>query len=148
MTKLFYKETRGSLVFSTPAAAERVSQIHCALRASTWGEMKMLLPPGELQILESSFPLDEDGIIELPADDATDPSDYVPGFTDGDYPQWLQAEQDRLLPHDLLGRFGIRETSVLNGDFWTIDPSNEAALITELQARGIEAQRRDDLNFY
>ncbi len=148
MIKLFYKEARGSLVFAAPDVAERVSQIHHALRASTWGEMKSLLPSGELQKMEPYFSEDEEGNPEIPSDETLNPSDYVPGFSDGDYPLWLQAEQDRLLPHDLLERFGIRETSVLNGDFWTIDPANEAALITELQARGVEAQRRDDLDFY
>ena len=44
---------------------------------------------------------------------------------DGDYPDWYQKMQELWLPSDFLQRWGRLETTVLNGDFWNIDPANE-----------------------
>ncbi|MBK8906698.1 MAG: hypothetical protein IPM60_01960 [Rhodospirillales bacterium] len=145
---LYYREARGSLVFAGRSTAEHVHRIHEALRsAETWGAFKAALPAGEWDdIAERYRAADEDE--DLPADDAPFSSADVPGVCDGDYPVWLQAEIDLVLPEDLLHRFAKRENSVLNGPFFTIDPEHEDALVRELRSRGYTVTRRDDLRFW
>lgn len=44
--------------------------------------------------------------------------EMLPGWSDGDFPPWLQPEMSRLIPEPLLERFGKRESTPLNGSFW------------------------------
>ena len=150
MRRLYYREVRGSLVFAPAEVAERVAQIHYALAAPTWGELKSRLPAGELESLnlEEYLERDEDEVLVVPNDSDIDPTRYVPGFADGDYPEWLQGRQDIYLPQDICLRFGVRENSVLNGVFWRFDLRHEAEMIAELRAKGTEVLRRDDLLFW
>ncbi|MBK8907137.1 MAG: hypothetical protein IPM60_04310 [Rhodospirillales bacterium] len=144
--ELFYCEVRGSLVFAERSTAEHVHQIHKAIgSAETWGAFKAALPEGEFdEIAERYDAVDDD----LPPDDASFSAGDLPGFCDGDYPPWLQAEMDLVLPRDLIHRFGKRETSFLNGSFYSIDPAHEEPLVRELRSRGYEVTRREDLSFW
>jgi len=144
MKTLYFREVDGSLVFATPEIAEWVSQIHFALSAPTWGELKARMPEGEMEALRSQ---DEDGWSE--PDDATEnPAEYIPGFSDGDYPIWLQTCQDNFLPVDLRRQFGVVESTMLNGNFWRFDPVNTEAIVNALRSIGYEVVRRDDLMFW
>lgn len=149
MRRLYYREVRGSLVFAPAAVAERVAQIHHALAAPTWGELKSRLPAGELERLnlEEYLERDENDVLVVPNDSDIDPIRYVPGFTDGDYPEWLQGRQDIYLPQEICSRFGVRESSVLNGAFWRFDPRHERKMVTGLSARGTVVFRRNELLF-
>lgn len=147
MKTLYFTEANGSLVFATPEIAERVSQIHFALSAPTWGELKARMPEGELESLRSEDEDPDDPPTEL--DDATkDPADYIPGFNDGDYPIWLQTCQDNFLPADIRRQFGVVESTWLNGNFWRFDPAHADAIVEALRSKGYEVIRRDDLTFW
>jgi len=150
LTTLVYRESRGTLVFAEPALAERVSAIHHALNASTWGEFKSRLPKGEFESLDlqDDFGDEEGGAEALPSDTDEFNADRVPGFSDGDYPVWIQTLQDRFLPGDIARRFGKLESSVLNGAFWQFDPEVEVEMVQALRSRGYEIVRRDDLMFW
>jgi len=153
--ELFYTNVphMESLVFAPPKVAEYNSAIHHALEATTWGEFKALIPPEEYkQLLERvrAGELDrynDEG--ELPSDDDPfDPDLWFPGFSDGDYPSWLQARQAEWLLEPILKRFAEHKTSVLNGDFWIIDPVCEKDMVEELRREGFRVTRRDDLTVY
>lgn len=122
------------LVFAPPKVAEYNSAIHRALEATTWGEFKALMPPKEYKRLlnavrEGEYDLhtDDDHHAhkhrDLPSnDDPFDPTFWFPSYGDGDYPDWLQKDQDLWLPDSILKRLARSDTSVLNGDFGIIDP--------------------------
>jgi hypothetical protein len=156
---LFYKKVphMESLVFSPSKVAEHISAIHHALESTTWGEFKALMPPkeykqllkkvraGELDDLDN----DDNKRRQLPSNgDPFDPELWFPGWCEGDYPDWLQARQAEWLPEPTLKRFGRIDTSVLNGDFWIIDPTFEKDIVEELRHLGFSVTRRDDLSFY
>jgi hypothetical protein len=86
---------------------------------------------------------------ELPSNEEPFDADFwFPGVSEGDYPDWLQKKQDLWIPNSILNRFARLDTSVLNGDFWIIDPACEKDIVEELRREGFSVTRRDDLTFY
>jgi hypothetical protein len=156
--ELFYTNVphMDSLVFAPPKVAEYVSAIHNALRSTTWGEFKTLMPLEEFERLvqrahSEESDLDEDGFepAKLPSDDDKfEPEFWFPEWCDGDYPEWLQTRQNIWLPDTILERFACINTSVINGDFWLIDPVFEKDIVEALRCEGFDVTRRDDLFFY
>jgi hypothetical protein len=160
--RLFYRDVphMGSLVFAPPKVAEYNSAIRRALGASTWGEFKAIIPVNEYKQLlerlrEGQYDLESDDAHDadkhhtLPqSNDPFDPEFWFPGFSEGDYPDWLQQKQDLWLPPATLKHFARYDTSVLNGDFWIIDPTFEKDIVDELRRKGFSVTRRDDLSFY
>src|SRR5262245_41792008 len=51
----------------------------------------------------------------------------VPGWSDGDYPPWLQAEMDWIAA-DVWREFGTLESTMLNGSYWKI-PANKCEAV-------------------
>ena len=104
--RLFYRNAPylESLVFAPPKVAEYNSAIHHAL-------------------FETDDAHDADKHHTLPqSNEPFDPEFWFPGFSEGDYPDWLQQKQDFWLPPATLKHFARYDTSVLNGPFWTVDP--------------------------
>lgn len=150
---LFYREAwNSSLVFATPEEAMRVHKVHTAIKtAKTWADFRRLMPEGDYHELVNQVRKDwdeEESAGPMPSDDEAFDSDRLPGYNDGDYPDWLQARADKFLPRDVLERFGVRETTVLNGNFWRLDPKDESGIVAMLATRGIEAVKREDLRFF
>ena len=148
---LFYRDTpcMESLVFAPPDVAEHISQIHDAFRAETWGEFQEKIPEDELLELLHLRNEQYGELFVIPKED--DPFKHealCPAFSDGDYPQWLQTQQPRWIPEEILTRWGEAQMSVLNGPFWTIDPEQEKKIVARLRSVGIKAKRRDDLQFH
>ena len=126
-----------ALVFAEAHDARRVDRVWHALNtAKTWGQFKRLLPASEHEQFEDC---------EGGEDDAFDPLDYT---TEGDYPDWLQAEMERVIPADLLGRFGECLDTPLNGSFWSLPSRFETEIVEELEGRGYRVFKRDDLHFF
>lgn len=85
---------------------------------------------------------------ERPAgDDPFDP-ESLPGWSDGDYPPWLQAEMDQLLPREILAKYGVRTTTHVNGSYWHIPEVKRVQIAQELTALGWEVFSADDLQFW
>ena len=134
------------LVFAEPERAEYIAGIHDALQnAKTWGEFKAKLDPEEYEQILFSF--DEN---DEPRPKNSDPFDAssVPGYCDGDYPDWLQQDMDYWLPEDILEKYATNEVTMLNGNYYHIDEGHEEAICRDLKALGFEVIRRDDLYFY
>jgi hypothetical protein len=58
---------------------------------------------------------------------------------------WPAQEMRRLLPADLLSRYGVIEDTLLDGAFVRIPCECEKELVAELEARGWECQRDDGM---
>jgi hypothetical protein len=50
-----------------------------------------------------------------------------PGYDEGDYPPWLQAEMD-WIAEDIWSEFGTLEDTMLNGSYWHIPESKRKAV--------------------
>ena len=149
-TTLFYREAwNESLVFAPPEEALRIHQIRQALEtAKTWGEFRDLMPERDYEELRERMSGNLDEEESFPSDDTAFEAEQVLGFSDGDYPDWLQAEADRFVPEDVLDRFGAMETTVFNGHFWRIAPTYESAIVEMLATHRITAIKREDLRFF
>jgi hypothetical protein len=73
--------------------------------------------------------------------------DSVPGYSDGDYPPWLQAEMDAF-DEDVWREFGTSEPTMLNGDFWLIPKQKRRAVCAALRARGWDVEHAPKLKFW
>lgn len=126
-------------LFAERDAAERVAQIRDALHESTtWGEFRANLPDGEWEDnLEPCFE-------EVPADDAPFHRDMVPGYVDGDYPEWLRQSQLDWFPAELIEKYaGQVETTVLNGDVLDLPGFLADEIAADLRAMGHRVERTD-----
>jgi hypothetical protein len=147
--KLLYRISpyNNGLVLSRPDRARYIARIHHALgTAKTWGEFRKLMPPKAYSyVLQWSF----DEQFE-PRPKSTDPfsAEQVAGWSDGDYPPWLQQEMDLVVPSNILKQFGTLETSVINGDFWMIPPENLERMREALYASGFVLENAEELDFH
>ena len=143
-----------SLVFTSPGMALEIDQIHEALSATTWCEFAYLMPSDELNemIIERNSPEEEwlkDDLFMIPGPAAAvDLEQLCPQYYDGDYPEWLQKQQELWLPEDILEQWGRRDSSAINGTFWFIETQHEEKILEELGKRGLKVEKRDDLFFY
>ncbi len=147
--KLVYRTVphNGGLVFAEPKRAAFVARLHAAIQASqTWAEFRAAMPRREYaRIVRAAF----DDVGE-PRPKGTDlfSGESVPGWSDGDYPPWLQLELGRLLPASVLNKFGKREDTWVNGSFWLIPEANLLGVCAALNTFGWELESAQDLLFY
>lgn len=127
-------------LFAERSAAERVAQILTALReSSTWGEFRAKLPDGEWEdYLQYCF--EGDG----PADDARFHRDMVPGYIDGDYPEWLRGSAVEWFPPGLIEKYGGSvDSTVLNGEALDLPAGAADEIAADLRAIGHTVTRTD-----
>lgn len=138
-------EHNESLVFAPADRARLIARMHEAIEGSkTWEEFRRAMPRAEYSKIVRSF--DEEGEPRPKGSDDFD-GEMVPGWSDGDYPPWLQQEMSRHIPKTLLQRFGEYETIVMNGNVWLIPPEAADALCTELRALGWTVEHAPELGF-
>ena len=127
-------------LFAERSSAERVAEILTALRESTtWGEFRDTLPDGEWED-NLQYCFDE----EPPGDDDRFHRDMVPGYADGDYPEWLRGSAVEWFPRSLIEKYGgSMDTSVLNGDALDLPARHADAIAADLRAMGHRVERTD-----
>lgn len=152
MTKLLYRVIphNGGVVVAEEQRAYEIASIHHAIKSSlTWGEFKAAMPSEEydkiigwyLEGFAYEEVLDEEP--ELPAPEEPFDADFL--ICDGDYPAWLQAEMDRVIPEGMFHRYGKSEQTFISGNFWNIPEANTGPLLAELHGRGFEVDEARDL---
>jgi hypothetical protein len=136
----------GGLVFAPEELALGNANLHRALsRARTWGEFRMMVPRAEYSaIVQRSF--DNCGERRPRSSDRFS-AEQVAGWSDGDYPEWLQQNMDIYLPDAVLRRYGKSEGTMLNGKFWMIPPESGPSMIRELNALGFKVIHKRNLPF-
>jgi len=147
-TKLVYRASpyNGGVVFAKEQRAKLVHQVNLAIASSkTWGEFKMAMPRAEYLAIVATY--DEDGQPRPRSSAPFDP-EQLPGFSDGDYPPWLQSEMDSILPRSFLERFGKQITTSLNGDYWMIPEASLATACIALGELGYDVEDGVGLNFH
>lgn len=136
----------GGLVFATRDRARRVARMHEAIRNSeTWADFRRAMPRREYSQVVRSF--DDQGEPRPKGADAFSGA-MIPGWTDGDFPPWLQLEMPGLIPTSLLERFGKQQATWLNGSFWWLPPESADSLCAELSALGWKTEHAPSLRFW
>lgn len=146
--KLLYRTVNhnGSLVFALEDRAQCVAKMHQAIRDSrTWSEFRRHMPRREYSALLRAF-----ANAGQPRPKGTDEfsGELLPGWTEGDYPPWLQLEMAQLIPRHILKRFGQCKPTHVNGSYWSIPPEVAAKVCVELSAIGWETEHAPDLPFW
>lgn len=154
-TDLVYRtHPNGGLVIVPREIAVHSDRIHRALtNARTWGEFRILLPPGEWEAVVRMLRdiaefYDDDGVpIWEFGHHEFDGYNDIPAVPDGDYPPWLQKSLDDFIPLEVLTRFGKRKASARNGYFWCLPSENLPQISEVLEARGYTITSGADLRF-
>lgn len=135
------------VVFADPERAEQIAAIHEAIRSATsWGEFIRQMPSGELEdLLASTF--DDEGE-PRPGDDDPFSGEQLAGWSDGDYPSWLQQEQGDILPQRVLETFAQRVSTSINGSYWHIPSESVDDVCEALIALGFSVERKQELPFH
>lgn len=133
-------------VFATERRALFNAHVHRALRAKTWGEFSQFMPAGEYGRLMAEM-FDEEEIAR-PEPIARFSADDIPGFSEGDYPPWLQPEMERVVPRDILERYGERKSTFVNGTYWHIPEEKMELVADALRKLGFDVVKARELPFY
>lgn len=135
------------LVFATPEDATWTDQVRTALQAETWGEFRRLMPEDEYgRLLDEMYGYVEE-LTPVPSNRDHFDSYMISGVADGDYPPWLQASMDHDLPEEIVESYGVWQSSVFNGPYFSISADREFLVVRALQRLGYVVRRRDDLAF-
>jgi hypothetical protein len=84
------------------------------------------MPPKDFsEVLDSyveglSFDSEDGDVIEPPSEQEPFEPSCVNGFDEGDYPTWLQAEMDLIIPDAILEKFCSLQSTVLSGPYWKL----------------------------
>lgn len=131
-------EDEGRAVFAPSRLVQELRELRTALdEASTWDQFRKAAP--SRYVAEVHAALDEE-----PSDDAAFDASEIPGYEDGEWPEWLHQKMLTWMPTDLAERYGKVEPSVHNGHLLTIDPAVSEDLAAELEARGYTCKRSDE----
>ncbi len=81
---------------------------------------------------------------EEPSNDAKFDASVIPGYGDGDWPEWLHQYALDWMPSELIERYGSVEDSVLNGRMLEMDASVGDDVARELERRGFSCAQNDE----
>ena len=65
----------------------------------------------------------------------------LPGFEDGDWPDWVEQRVMHCLPVQVWRKYGVLHQSVINGPFISFDPKLEAEIVLALESAGFACRR-------
>ena len=148
---LVYGPIDGYLVFMPRPVADRLIAVRGAVTTSrTWGEFKQAMPAGSYQHVIALMREDSSDDEELP--DHWEPdaemgfdAEQIPGFADGDWPEWPAQEALEWVPTAIQHRFGVESASVLSGDYLKFAIEQEAAIVAAFVEQGYTCSRDDTL---
>jgi hypothetical protein len=137
---LVYGDVEGGLVFVGEQKAREQVVIYEALgTASTWGELREILPADARMQLAGFF---DEG--EEPRDaDAFDAGEWEP-YVEGDWPPWLAQRMLDWVP-ERVRSLGSSERSAISGDSLALDPGREREVVGAFQGEGFTCRRDDEL---
>lgn len=81
----------------------------------------------------------------MPIDSDRFKAEQLPGFSDGDWPEWPAQQALDWVPPEIQRRFGKTNSSVLNGPFLELDPQRAAEIIAAMEEVDYVCERNDAL---
>ncbi len=131
------------LVFIPKPEATRLAAIHAAISGSqTWGEFFATMPLGDSNYVRESR-LDCDECVPDPSEKFD--VELLPGFTDGDWPDWPEQKMLDWPPAEICQRYGRVESSVLNGPYLTLDVTRSPEIVDALERAEFELRFDEEL---
>ena len=136
----------GGVVFATPERAKFIARLHDAIESSTtWGEFRKAVPRAEYSKIVHAF---DDACEPRPKSAEPFDGEQIAGWSDGDYPPWLQKEIGDVIPVSVLRRFGRLEATHVNGSFWMVPSESLGAMCEALRALGWDVEEWPDVQFW
>ena len=129
-----------SLIFIRSSLAEQLDTLRSGF--GTWGDARAGLDPSMWDEISDRFTNSDE---DVPGDAEQFDLEAVPGVADGDWPAWPAALMAEEMPEAVRQQFGTIEDSVLNGQFLTLEPQDEASIVKSLESHGWVCTRDDDL---
>ena len=130
----------GHLVLVPREQADRLAVIHAAIHDSkTWEEFRSNVPDDAWREVLEAF--EEQG--PEPAEPFE--ADALPGYADGDWPDWPAQRMLNWMPVRIRERFGRVRDSVLNGPYLELDPERKEDIVAALETEGFRATEDADL---
>jgi len=142
---LVYGERAGQLIFVPTPLAQRLTTLRQAIQsASTWGELKELLPQDNYQEIASML-TEWCELEETFQPEGGEPFEgsKIPGYDDGDWPEWPAQEMLSWMPQELQQSYGTVKDSIFNGEFLEIEAEQKQALVADLEALGYKCVEDD-----
>lgn len=130
----------GHLVFIEKRLAEDLVLLRTGV--ATWGAARSALKSSRWEEIVEKY---ADFEIDMPSDDEAFDLDDVPGFVDGDWPEWPAQLMLTLVPSSIAEKYGKRVDSVLNGQFLEFDAADVEKIVAEMTAAGFTCVRNDGL---
>lgn len=131
-----------TLVFLPAERAQELAAIHFAIAtATTWRQFSRIIPAQDWHAALQGFSNYEAPVYL----DAEFDSAMLPGFEDGDWPDWPEQSMMRWLPGEVWRKYAVVHQSVINGPFLSFDPKLEAKIVEALEAVGFACQRDNAL---
>jgi len=140
---LIYAEIDDGLVFITATRAQQLVELRDVIpEARTWADVRAGVTD-EIwhELRERRDPYD----IRRLGDSLE--AEFEPeqvGWGDT-WPEWPAQAMRKILPHDLLDRYGVLTDTLLDGTFLHIPTEREDELVSELERRGWSCERDDAL---
>jgi hypothetical protein len=139
---VIYGELDGGLIFLLEPDAEGLVAVRRAIHGSrTWGEFFDALPDAYRSEVRDILADDD---IEIRNDDAFHP-DEIPGYPDGDWPQWPAARMLEWMPEEIANEFGEHVGSAITGDSLQIAAHKEEDVVRALNAAGYSCHRDESM---
>jgi hypothetical protein len=174
---LVYGEVHDGLIFIPEAEALELTIIHRAVRtASTWGELRGLLPGWAYEQilggLDEAVMFDEfveklragnrslslreareefDGLSigeRFPQDIDAFTSEQIWGYLDGDWPEFPVKRMLDWVPKAIKQKFGQMEDTLLNGEQLHFEVEDEAEIVKAFGGAGYTCSRDGDLVYW
>lgn len=137
---LVYGVAGSELVFLDAGLAQELADLRDGF--GTWGQARAGLSASRWRQIMDTL---GDGGLLVPSDDVAFDLDYIPGYADGDWPEWPAQLMLDWMPRKIIEAHGAREDSVLNGEFVSLDPAREAAVAAALQDEGWALVKDEEL---
>ena len=137
-TDLVYGVNAGHLIFVERQLAEDLVLLRTGL--ATWGAARSELRPSRWDEMVELFGDYEKG---MPSDDEAFDLEAIPGFADGDWPEWPAQLMLKLVPGSIVAKYGRKVDSVLNGEFLEFDAADEDIIVSEMKDAGFACSRDD-----
>lgn len=130
----------GHLVFVEKRLAEDLMLLRTGV--ATWGAARNNLKPSRWEEIVEMY---ADFEIDIPSDDDAFDLDGIPGFADGDWPEWPAQLMLEIVPSSISEKYGRKVDSVFNGQFLEFDAADEENIVAEMNAAGFTCTRNDSL---
>lgn len=83
--------------------------------------------------------------LDLPTYDAKFQAELLPGYCDGDWPDWAEQKMLEWVPRSIIEKFGTMMQTAINGSYPLLDVSRKDEIVAAMRAAGFECREDEKL---